>query len=123
MANLKIFSIDDSKAVHAFLRECLKDSGHTLTTAPSGEDGLNVLSDKNNQFDLIFLDWEMPGLNGPEVLDKIKAMGIKSPVIMLTSKNDMTDIASMLDKGASEYVLKPFTRDIILEKIAAVMGG
>lgn len=123
MKNLKILSIDDSKAVHAFLKECLKDSGHQLTTAPSGEEGLKVLADSNNQFDLIFLDWEMPGLTGPEVLDKIKAMGIKTPVIMLTSKNDMTDIAGMLDKGASEYVLKPFTRDIILEKIASVFGG
>lgn len=123
MKNLKILSIDDSKAVHAFLKECLKDSGHQLTTAPSGEEGLKVLADSNNQFDLIFLDWEMPGLTGPEVLDKIKSMGIKTPVIMLTSKNDMTDIAGMLDKGASEYVLKPFTRDIILEKIASVFGG
>ncbi len=65
----------------------------------------------------------MPGLTGPEVLDQINTLGIKIPVIMLTSKNDMSDIASMLDKGASEYVLKPFTRDIILEKIAAVVGG
>lgn len=118
----KILSIDDSKAVHAFLKECLKDTGHQLTTASSGEDGLNVLGENPTQFDLIFLDWEMPGMNGPEVLEKIKSMGVKSPVIMLTSKNDMTDIASMLNKGAAEYVLKPFTRDIIIEKIALVMG-
>lgn len=118
----KILSIDDSKAVHAFLKECLKDTGHQLTTASNGEDGLKVLSENVTQFDLIFLDWEMPGMNGPEVLEKIKSMGVKSPVIMLTSKNDMTDIASMLDKGAAEYVLKPFTRDIIIEKIALVMG-
>ena len=58
-----------------------------------------------------------------QVFDKFLEMNITTPVLMLTSKNAMADIKTMLDKGVAEYVLKPFTRDIILEKINSILNG
>lgn len=120
-----VLCIDDSRAVHAFLKDCLKDTDYAVTSAMNGEEALKLVQAKGGPtpFDLIFLDWEMPGLNGPQVFDKFLEMNITTPVLMLTSKNAMADIKTMLDKGVAEYVLKPFTRDIILEKINSILNG
>lgn len=121
----KILCIDDSKAVHAFLKDCIKETEYQITSMHNGEEGLKHLQgiDDHKFYDLIFLDWEMPGLNGPDVFDKLMEIKVASPIIMLTSKNDPNDISMMLNKGAAEYVLKPFTKDIILEKINSVLIG
>lgn len=120
-----VLCIDDSRAVHAFLKDCLKETGYTVTSAMNGEEAVKMVEAKGGPmpFDLIFLDWEMPGLTGPQVFDKFVGLKIKTPVLMLTSKNSTDDIKTMLDKGVAEYVLKPFTRDIILEKINSILNG
>ncbi|MBA92697.1 MAG: hypothetical protein CMJ43_18645 [Phyllobacteriaceae bacterium] len=114
----KIVSIDDSKAVHAFLGECFKETNHQVEHFTESPKGLEYVLDQKDTIDLVLLDWEMPELTGPEVLTKLVEGGFTKPVIMLTSKNDVEDIASVLEKGAKEYIMKPFTRDIVLEKIS-----
>lgn len=118
---MRILSIDDSRAVHAYLTQCLGQTDLKIEHAYSGEEGMGILAADAN-FDLILLDWEMPGLTGPEVLVKIKSIGVEAPIIMLTSKNKVEDITAMLSFGASEYIMKPFTPDILLDKIEAVKG-
>ena len=118
----EILSIDDSRAVHAFLDRCVESTSYKLTHAMGAKEGLEKIKNSSQPFSLILLDWEMPEITGPEALDLFKAEGITTPVIMLTSKNDLTDISAMLEKGAKEYILKPFTPDIILEKIQSVIG-
>lgn len=117
----KILSIDDSKAVHAYLNDCFSGSKIEVSHALSGEEGLKILSGPS-KFDLILLDWEMPGLTGPEVLKEIMARQIQTPVVMLTSKNAVTEIADMLEKGAHDYIMKPFTPDIIISKVETILG-
>ena len=118
----RILSIDDSKAVHAFLKQCLSDQPCVLSFAHDGEHGVETVSQNAaTPFDLIILDWEMPKLTGPEVFDKLKAAGITSPVIMLTSKNDLSDITTMIEKGVADYMMKPFTKDILIDKIRMVL--
>ncbi len=118
---LKVLCIDDSKSVHAFLKQCLEPKLESLTSAFNGEEGLKVIA-QNKNFDVIFLDWEMPVKTGPETFQELKKNGNKIPVIMLTSKNNMEDVAHMLGLGVSEYIMKPFTQDIIFEKIDMVLG-
>ena len=120
MSSVKILSIDDSRGVHAYLDLCFQGTPHSLHHAMSGEEGLDWLG--RQAADLIFLDWEMPGLTGPEVFEEISRKGIKTPVIMMTSKNKPSEIEAMLGKGVSEYVMKPFTPDIVFEKIESVLG-
>lgn len=117
---MKILSIDDSKAVQGFLRSCFEGKNHELDFASNGKDGIDKALAGSH--DLVLLDWEMPGMTGPEVLENLKSQGYSSPIIMLTSKNDTNDIVQVIEKGASEYVMKPFTAELIFEKIEAVLG-
>jgi DNA-binding response OmpR family regulator len=124
----KVLSIDDSRAVHAYLRDCFARSNVELGHAYSAQQGFDLLlaahaaSESELKYDLVFLDWEMPGMSGLEVLVKIREAGIGVPVIMVTSKNSTQDIAEVLAKGAQEYVMKPFTEDILFSKIEDVIG-
>lgn len=115
----KILSIDDSKAVHAFLNSCLKNV--EMTHAYDGNQGLLCLQPES-KVDLILLDWEMPNLDGIETLKRIRALPVTTPIIMLTSKNNPKEIETALKLGANEYVMKPFTPDILVEKIETVLG-
>ncbi len=117
---MRILSIDDSKSVHAFIVLCLENSGHSLQLANNGNQALEIITASPDNFDLILLDWEMPGLTGPEVLEQLMKMKITIPVIMVTTKNNPEDISRVLDIGAREYIMKPFTKDILLEKIQSL---
>lgn len=119
---LNILCIDDSKSVHAFLSECLKDWSESISHAYNGMEAINILKEKPNAFDLIFLDWEMPVKDGPTTFGEIKALNIRTPVFMLTTKNSPDEILHMLDEGVTEYIMKPFTQEIISEKIQMHLG-
>ena len=119
---MKILCIDDSKAVHSFLKDCVEKVVTEFTSFYDGEDAILYFQKNPSTFDLIFLDWEMPKKTGPETLAELKKLGVKTPVFMLTSKNAVEDISKMLSLGATEYIMKPFTRDIILEKISFLSG-
>lgn len=118
----KILIIDDSKSVQAFLKDCLKTLASEVHSEYNGKDGLKHIQEKGNSYyDLIFLDWEMPELNGPDTYQELKKIDLKTPVIMITTKNKPEEIMQMLDNGVAEYVMKPFTQDIIEEKIYMVL--
>lgn len=117
-----ILVIDDSKSVHAFLKALFEKFPRVkITAAYNGKDGMAKLS-VDPRFDLILLDWEMPLMNGPDTLSQLRKSGFKNPLIMMTTKNAPADIAAMLKLGASEYMMKPFTPDILVEKIESVTG-
>ncbi|WP_338636361.1 response regulator [Spirobacillus cienkowskii] len=121
MVTLKILLIDDSKTTQAYVRECFSNNKNIdLITADNGKIGLDVLKDEDD-VDCIFLDWEMPVMNGIETLIEIKKKYPKITVMMLTVRNGALDIQKMLSLGADEYIMKPFTRDILLEKLDKLM--
>ena len=106
---MKILCVDDTKAVHAFIRTLFAGLAHELVPVYDGQQALD--------------DWEMPVKNGLETMVEIRKKTNSLPVIMVTSKNDMNDITKMLEAGASEYIMKPFTRDILFDKIAQITGS
>ena len=118
----RVLIVDDTKSVHAFVKNLLlKSPGIEVTSVYHGAEAIEVLKQKGD-FDLILLDWEMPVLNGPEALQAIKAMQPKTPVIMMTTKNDPEDIQKMFSLGIDEYLMKPFTIDILFQKMEWVSG-
>ncbi|MEZ4743403.1 MAG: response regulator [Bdellovibrionota bacterium] len=70
----------------------------------------------NNDFDLVLLDWEMPNLNGIDTLKLIREFNTDIAIIMVTTKNDPNLIAEAFEYGADEYVMKPFTKEILLKR-------
>lgn len=119
---LKILCIDDSKSVHAFLKQCLSEISERVDSVYDGTQAIEVFKTGKRDFDIIFLDWEMPQKTGPETFEDLKKMGVNIPVIMLTSKNSADNISQMLSAGVSEYIMKPFTKEILVEKIQSVLG-
>ena len=117
-----VLIVDDTRSVHAFLKELLsKSEGIAVESAFNGVEAIRTLQ-KNKNFDLILLDWEMPEMNGPDTVVELKRLGIQIPVMMMTTKNGADDITRMLILGVSEYLMKPFTIDILFEKMAFVTG-
>jgi two-component system chemotaxis response regulator CheY len=122
MGKLKILSIDDSKSIHAYLEDCLAPITESLVHVYNGQEAVDKLKENLNAFDIILLDWEMPVKDGPVTFNELKSLGLKTPVVMLTSKNNPNDILQMIEAGVAEYMMKPFTADILIEKIQQVLG-
>ena len=113
---MKIFVCDDSKSVHNMLNVYLEDTGFEIMSFYSAID-LILHIESGNHADQVLLDWEMPELTGLSALQFIRNSGIGIPIIMLTGKNTESDIREALKSGANSYILKPFTKDIVLNSL------
>jgi CheY-like chemotaxis protein len=118
----KVLLVDDTRSVHAFMKSLLSKWVRVeVRSVFNGAEAVNLLMNNQN-FDLISLDWEMPEMDGPEAFLELKKMKIEIPTLMVTTKNSPEDIGKILAMGVSEYVMKPFTLDILLDKIESVTG-
>ncbi|HEY3380323.1 MAG TPA: response regulator [Vicinamibacterales bacterium] len=120
---MRILVVDDSSTMRRIIINTLNKLGYTsIVEASNGREGLDRLS--TNPVDLIVTDWNMPEMSGIEFIrslranDKTKAI----PVLMVTTNAAKDDIVEALKAGVNNYVVKPFTPDIIKEKIEAVIG-
>lgn len=118
----RILCVDDSRAVRAYMKDCVNEVAETFEVATNGQEAIERLK-VNADFDIIFMDWEMPVKDGATSVKEIVHSGIQIPIVMVTTKNDPKDIEVMLDSGAVDYVMKPFTADIILDKINNILGS
>lgn len=119
---MKILVVDDSKSIHSLLEEMLEEHNIEFQHVFNGEEAVSAINEENFTADLILLDWEMPKLTGIETLPILKKLRPNITVMMMTSKNLLNDIADALGKGATDYIIKPFTRDILIGKISSVLG-
>lgn len=118
----RVLIVDDTKSVHAFLKSLLAKCPEVETISVfDGQQAVALLQEQRN-FDLILLDWEMPNLNGPAAFKEFVNLRLCIPTMMMTTKNEPEDIQQMLGMGVAEYLMKPFTLDILLEKINYVCG-
>ena len=118
----RILIVDDTKSVHAFVKDLLARSCDIHTASVfNGAEAIRLLQENKN-FDLILLDWEMPVVSGPEAFEEFKKMKLAIPTVMMTTKNKAEDIERMLGMGVSEYLMKPFTIDILFSKMESVSG-
>lgn len=115
----RLLVVDDEPAVLAFIREALTDEGYTVQTAGNGEEALQLA--RSLRPDLILLDVRLPGLDGWDVLDELRAAtGKQSPVVVMTAGFDGQDRA--LATGAQGYLGKPFDLDDLISAVEAHAG-
>ena len=115
---MKILIVDDSGPIRSIMKKMLHDMGHETVEAVHGKEALAQL-EAHPDIGLITLDWIMPEMNGIELLSSLKERkGERPTVIMVTTENEMDKIASALTKGAHEYIMKPFSKEILEEKLA-----
>lgn len=109
--------VDDSKVVRLFSRRILEELGFTVSEAEDGQVALD--SCKASIPDFILLDWNMPVMNGLEFIQALRKLptGGSVPVIFCTTENEMHKIMAALENGASEYIMKPFDKDILSGKL------
>ncbi|MFK8042794.1 adenylate/guanylate cyclase domain-containing protein [Congregibacter sp.] len=114
-----ILAVDDREENRALLARYLTRSGHFVVTAPSGEEALEMLS--NADVDVVLLDRMMPGMDGREVLRRIKAEPKlrATPVIMISGEQDMQGIIECIEAGADDYLFKPFNPVLLQARIKA----
>jgi len=115
---LHILLVDDDAELSGMLTEYLTGEGVETTTANNGEDG--VTAALSGKFDAVILDIMMPGINGVEVLRRIRQTS-SIPVIMLTAKGDDVDRVVGLEMGADDYVAKPYYPRELVARLRAVL--
>ena len=115
---MRALVVDDSKAMRAILRRILRELGYEVLEAGDGREGLECLR-KFGAADLALVDWNMPEMNGYEFVRAVRAEHIYDGVLlmMVTTETEMEKVVRALAAGANEYVMKPFTQEVILEKL------
>lgn len=115
---MKILIIDDSENLCNAIKKCLEGQGYSADTAYDGKSGLRKAL--TNEYDIILLDIMMPQINGYEVLKKLRAEQRRIPTIMITAKNEVSDMIEGLELGADDFIQKPFNIDVLAAKIRAI---
>ncbi len=116
---MKIALVEDDLKLSDLLSIVLKDVSPHITTFDNGWKALDGIIEGN--FDLVILDIMLPGLNGVEVLKKIRTSGIKVPILMLTAKSEEDDKVLGLESGADDYITKPFSNKELVARCNALL--
>ncbi len=113
----KILIIEDEKSIRTLIRYDLKNLGHEIFESEDGNDGYRKAV--NDTFDLILVDWMLPGKSGIEIVSKLRSNGVQAIIIMLTAKDGEDSIISAFDAGVDDYISKPFSPRVLTARINA----
>jgi two-component system OmpR family response regulator len=111
--------VEDEARLAETVRRGLGLEGFTVEIAPTGPDGFRMAT--TGGFDVIVLDIMLPGLSGYEVLRRMRAAGVDTPVLMLTAKDGDHEQADALDLGADDYLTKPFSFVVLTARLRALL--
>lgn len=115
---MKALVVDDSRAIRAILVKMMTELGYQVAEARHGREALLHLQ-AHPETDLALVDWNMPEMNGLELVQAVKADAALAGVrlMMVTTEIEMSQMVKALEAGAHEYVMKPFTRAVIIDKL------
>jgi two-component system, chemotaxis family, chemotaxis protein CheY len=118
----KALVVDDSKTIRMIIRRILVDLGYEVCEAGNGVEAMKVLAAEGTAVKLVLADWNMPEMNGLELVKEMRknAEFDSLKVLMVTTETEIEQMTQALEAGANEYVMKPFTKDILMEKLEIV---
>lgn len=116
---MRILLVEDDAGIARFVKQGLSEKSFSVDVAADGEEGVHAAI--HMKYDLIVLDILLPKMDGKEVLQKIRAMDIQTPIIFLTAKDSESDIVHGLNLGADDYLTKPFSFNELLARIQAII--
>ena len=116
---MHVLVVDDSRAMRSILGSILRDAGFEVSEACDGSEALKSLHE-NGKVPLILVDWNMPPLDGFEFIKAVRADHAydDTRLVMVTTETEMEQVTRALEAGANEYIMKPFTKEALLEKLA-----
>ena len=117
----KVLVVDDSPTMRRIVTNTLKRIGYAdLKEAENGQEALILLG--GNEFDLIVTDWNMPGMSGLEFIKSVRSDNSnKLPILMVTTRSEAEDVKEALQAGANSHIVKPFTPQVLKEKIDSIV--
>lgn len=115
----KALIIDDSRAIRRILGSVVRELGFEVSEAENGRVGLETLTEMQPPAEVVLVDWNMPEMNGLEFVNQVRAdarwRGVK--LMMVTSVTEVDEMVKALSAGADEYVMKPFTKEVLHDKM------
>lgn len=116
---MKLLLVEDERRIAQNIKKGLEQDGYAVDVAYDGEEG--YASASADDYDVIISDVMMPEVDGLEMCRRLRADGNKTPLLLLTAKDDERDIVHGLDVGADDYLAKPFSFNVLLARIRALM--
>jgi two-component system, chemotaxis family, chemotaxis protein CheY len=116
---MRALVIDDSRVARTVIRNALSEIGIDVTEAANGRDGLDCLQIATD-VNLILVDWNMPVMDGLEFINIVRAQRAFDAVkiVMVTTETESEQVTRAMNAGANEYVMKPFTKDVLIAKLS-----
>jgi two-component system chemotaxis response regulator CheY len=111
--------IDDSRAIRMILGRTLNRFGYEVCSASNGREALELIGGQRLDLSVILVDWNMPEMNGLDFVKTIRAdpQYAQVPLMMVTTETEIEQMYRALEAGANEYVMKPFTDEVIADKL------
>jgi two-component system, chemotaxis family, chemotaxis protein CheY len=121
---MKILSADDSVMIRRVIKNAVDVLGYAFLEAKDGQEAVDIVDKEYADIGLILLDWNMPRLNGLDVLKKLKSdeRFKKIPVMMVTTEVERAKVIEAISAGAKNYVMKPFSHEDLVAKIMQCLG-
>ena len=119
MGKARILAVDDQRYFRELIETQLGEEGYEVRTAASGEEALHIL--EREDFELVITDLVMPGLDGSELVQRIKERLPDQDVVMVTGVVDVSTAVDAMKQGATDYILKPFDKEALCESIDKIL--
>jgi len=116
---VRILIVEDDKKVAGFIKKGLEEETYAVDVAYDGEEGFHLAA--MNQYDMIILDLMLPKIEGLEVLSRLRDKKVSTPILLLTAKDAVEDKVTGLNKGADDYLTKPFAFSELLARIRSLL--
>jgi two-component system chemotaxis response regulator CheY len=115
---MKALVVDDSKTIRMIVGRTLRELGFEVIEAGNGLEALDRLQEVG-QVDIALVDWNMPEMNGFEFVQEVRSKPVydEMKIMMVTTETETEQMSAALQAGANEYVMKPFTKEVIQEKL------
>ena len=123
---MKILIVDDSSTMRRIIGNVVMQLGFAKEDFDEAEDGVKAWKLLNeSQYDVILTDWNMPNMNGLELVKKVRAEGSHktTPIIMITTEGGKSEVITALKAGVNNYIVKPFSAEILKEKLDGLVKG
>lgn len=118
-SSVHVLVVEDEQEIRELMALHLLRQGYKVTECSSAEDAL--LEVNRQSFSLFVLDWMLPGLSGVEIVEKLKSQSAGASVLMVTAKTEPQDIVAGLEKGADDYMTKPFNPSVFIARVKALL--